>query len=243
MPLQTTVSFDYVRSQKGQALEFGPTRDITAYSDSPIEFGVGVVYAGASIKESYKVRYPNAVSDTFIGLTKYIHKQPRGLDNDFLSVINAPSQSSRYEIGDPITIRTIGQEFVYAEQAIAPNDPVFLRVIANGALLAGDFRKDADNASISNVALTSNVATITTSVAHGFTIGQSITIAGLTTTALNGTYTITTVPTATTFTFAKTNANIASTPDSGTIARAIAIPNARWISRNNAAGLAVIELY
>jgi hypothetical protein len=68
---------------------------------------------------------------------------------------------------------------------------------------------------VNNVALTSNVATLTTAAAHGFAVGDSVTVAGLTTTALNGTFTITAV-TSTTFSFAKTNSNITSTTDSGT---------------------------
>ena len=69
---------------------------------------------------------------------------------------------------------------------------------------------------VSNVALTSNVATITTSAAHGYAVGDSVVIAGLTTTALNGTYTIASVPSTVTFTFAKTTSNIPSASDSGT---------------------------
>ena len=67
---------------------------------------------------------------------------------------------------------------------------------------------------ISNVALTSNVATITAN-AHGYAVGQSVVIAGLTNTVLNGTYTITAVAT-NTFTYAKTNDNIVSVADTGT---------------------------
>jgi hypothetical protein len=69
---------------------------------------------------------------------------------------------------------------------------------------------------ITNVALTTNVATITTSAAHGFSTGNTVTIAGLTNTALNGTYTIASTPLSTTFTFSKTNADITSVADSGT---------------------------
>ncbi len=66
---------------------------------------------------------------------------------------------------------------------------------------------------ISTGALTSNVVTITTSVAHGLTVGTSVIINGLSGTLapVNGTYTIATVPTSTTFTYALTNANITST--------------------------------
>jgi len=73
-------------------------------------------------------------------------------------------------------------------------------------------------ATITARALTDNVATITTAAAHNFLVGDRVTIAGIAApnTALNGTYAITTVPSATTFTYAKTNANIASASGSGT---------------------------
>lgn len=64
-------------------------------------------------------------------------------------------------------------------------------------------------ASVSNKALTSNVATLTTSAAHNFIVGQTATITGVDAT-FNGTYTIASVPTTTTFTYAKTAADVAS---------------------------------
>ena len=64
-------------------------------------------------------------------------------------------------------------------------------------------------ASVSNKALTSNVATLTTSAAHGLSVGMEVVITGVDAT-FNGTYTITTVPTTTTFTYAKTATNVTS---------------------------------
>lgn len=60
-----------------------------------------------------------------------------------------------------------------------------------------------------NKALTSNVATLETEVAHGFLVGDSVVVAAIDAT-FNGTYTITTVPTTTTFTYAKTATNVPS---------------------------------
>jgi N4-gp56 family major capsid protein len=62
--------------------------------------------------------------------------------------------------------------------------------------------------SVTNKALTSNVATLTTSAAHGFEVGESVTVAGVDAT-FNGSHTITAV-TSTTFSFAKTASNVAS---------------------------------
>jgi hypothetical protein len=66
-------------------------------------------------------------------------------------------------------------------------------------------------ASVTNKALTSNVATLTTAAAHGFATGFEVVVTGVDAT-FNGTYTITGVPTTTTFTYAKTASNVASTP-------------------------------
>jgi hypothetical protein len=71
--------------------------------------------------------------------------------------------------------------------------------------------------SISNVARTLTTATITTSTAHGFRVGDSVTVAAVTATALNGTFTIVSVPTTTTFTYTTTTSGtIASASDTGT---------------------------
>ena len=65
--------------------------------------------------------------------------------------------------------------------------------------------------SITNKALTSNVATLTTSTSHGLAVGMQINVSGVDST-FNGEYRITTVPSTTTFTYAKTASNVASTP-------------------------------
>jgi hypothetical protein len=65
-------------------------------------------------------------------------------------------------------------------------------------------------ADVNNKSLTSNIATLTTAAAHGFSVGQTVTVAGVDAT-FNGTHIITQVSTATTFRFAKTAANVEST--------------------------------
>jgi len=70
--------------------------------------------------------------------------------------------------------------------------------------------------SVSNKALTSNVATLTTSATHGFAVGDIAVVTGVDAT-FNGTHYVTGVPTTTTFTFAKTNANVTSAAASGSV--------------------------
>jgi len=73
-------------------------------------------------------------------------------------------------------------------------------VFATTALNAG---------SVSNKALTSDVATLTTSAVHGLAVGDQVWVEGVDAT-FNGKYTVTGVPTTTTFTYAKVNANVTS---------------------------------
>ena len=68
---------------------------------------------------------------------------------------------------------------------------------------------------ITTAALTSNVATITTSNVNGYYIGLSVTVAGLGA-PYDGTFIVTGVPTTTSFTYAVTSANIASAAVTGT---------------------------
>ena len=85
--------------------------------------------------------------------------------------------------------------------------------VLNGLKLAAGI---TTSTTITNVALTSNVVTITTAVAHGLGTGQVVTVAATTNTGVNGTYTITGT-TSTTFTYALTASNITSVADTGTV--------------------------
>lgn len=81
---------------------------------------------------------------------------------------------------------------------------------------------------ITNVARTSDVVTITTSVAHGYSVGDSVTVAATSTTGVNGTFTITGI-TSTTFTYAQTGINIGSTADTGSVTFQYTTPtDQRW---------------
>ena len=73
------------------------------------------------------------------------------------------------------------------------------------------FATTAVNAgSVNNKALTTDVATLTTAAVHGLAVGDEVWVEGVDAT-FNGKYTVTGVPTTTTFTYAKTASNVAST--------------------------------
>lgn len=66
------------------------------------------------------------------------------------------------------------------------------------------------NFDVDNKSLTSNVATLTTSVAHNISIGDSVIITNVDAT-FNGTYSVSGVPTSTTFNYSLTNTDVTST--------------------------------
>lgn len=68
---------------------------------------------------------------------------------------------------------------------------------------------------VSKKALTSNKVTLTTRGAHGFVLGQNVTVSGINPT-FNGTYPIIAVPSPTTFKYARTAANVAASATDGT---------------------------
>lgn len=70
-------------------------------------------------------------------------------------------------------------------------------------------------ATVNNKALTNNVATLTTASAHTYLAGDVVTVTGVDAT-FNGTFNIISVPTSTTFTYAKTATNVTSTAVSPT---------------------------
>jgi len=80
-------------------------------------------------------------------------------------------------------------------------------------------RNRATEIAVTVKAISSNVATITTSSAHGFVIGEQVTISDVDST-FNGTYEITSLPSNTSFTFDKTAADLVSTTVAGGKARA-----------------------
>jgi hypothetical protein len=70
--------------------------------------------------------------------------------------------------------------------------------------------------------LTTNFATVNTATPHGLLIGDTVVIAGATNTVYNGTYTVTGVPSPTSLTYARTNANIGSASQAGTASISVA---------------------
>jgi hypothetical protein len=92
---------------------------------------------------------------------------------------------------------------------------------------------------IVNAVLTSNVVTLTSRYDHGFSVGDSVIVSGMATAAYNGTYTITVVPTTTTFRYAKTNSNIATAV---TTVGAVVLASGMLLATSNVGGAVTISL-
>ena len=155
-----------------------------------------------------------------------------GLDGTNLTVASANRYTFTVSASGTGSFINISGKVRYADE-LAANDGAFIAGVDYvkvpnilGALLANAQKalNDAElvvttasayTPAISNVALTSNVATITTAAAHGYAVGDSVTVAAVTATALNGTFTIT-AKTGTTFSYALTHGNISSASDTGT---------------------------
>jgi hypothetical protein len=82
---------------------------------------------------------------------------------------------------------------------------------------AGTSVNDGASIAVSRVSLSSNLANVTTATPHSLLVGQSVTMAGLSSanSFFDGTYQITSV-TSTSFTYALAHADVAPTADSGT---------------------------
>lgn len=115
------------------------------------------------------------------------------------------------EILSTTTVRNVGdsEQLLYTATKKTAVTAIQVANRTGGVLPVSVYTKRVVTASISNKAITSNVATLTTSAAHRLFAGDSVVISGVDGT-FNGTYTITATPTTTTFRYAKTNANVAS---------------------------------
>lgn len=126
------------------------------------------------------------------------------------------------------TIGSIAANGVNEVEAVFSGRQIGLAVAAAAAVLdprvvAIRARPGTGVLAITNVVLTSNVATITLSAPHTLIVGDTITV-GCSNPLVNGTFTITAV-TSTTFSYASTQANISTAAATGTVTNGQAVPS------------------
>lgn len=94
-------------------------------------------------------------------------------------------------------------------------------------VVGSGYTGDGPFATVTNKALTSNVATITTATAHGLTTGDTVTVSGVDAT-FNGSFTVASTPSATTFTYAKTASDVTSASATG-LAQMTGSVTTKWV--------------
>jgi hypothetical protein len=130
-----------------------------------------------------------------------------------LSTFNPDSVNNNWSLGVPaksVVVLAVPTPTTFTYANTGSNSPE--KVVTDGSSTVGTLR-------ISNAALTSNVATLTTETVHGYAIGDwvyidGIQIGGIAKTEFSGTFQISAVPTTTTFSYSVTASNVTSSSTS-----------------------------
>ena len=129
------------------------------------------------------------------------------------------SSGHGFKVGDSVTITNVDSTFngTYVLTAVTDTSISYSKTASNVVVTSVNPYGIVTQAiyTITNKALTSNVATLTTSAAHGFAVGNLMHIYGVDST-FNGNYTITAVTT-NTFSYALTSANVTSAAATGSV--------------------------
>jgi hypothetical protein len=154
----------------------------------------GSINYGPLIVETTQPCYDFAARDRFIWCATGVDGAPGVIRIDLGNEI----ETLRFAYANDLYVSDIsGYKTTTCAFAGTTNRLVFATTAVNAGL-------------VNNKALTSNVATLTTAAAHGLAVDDSVWVEGVDAT-FNGQYTVTGVPTTTTFTYAKTASNVTST--------------------------------
>lgn len=120
----------------------------------------------------------------------------------FATVIGSANSAVSWFVNDisggSSTVGTITSNGLFTAPATPPTTST-ASIASNGAVRSS-----------TGAVRSSNVVTITTSTAHGFSVGQSVTISGVSDSSFNGTFTIVSVPTIASFTYSQSGSNATS---------------------------------
>ena len=162
----------------------------------------GSINYGPLIVETTQPCYDFAARDRFIWCATGVDGAPGVIRIDLGNEI----ETLRFAYANDLYVSTIsGYETTGCAFAGDTNRLVFVTTAVNAG-------------TITNKALTSNVATLTTSASHGLVAGDEVWVEGVDST-FNGKFTVVDVPSTTTFTYAKTASNVSSTAVSSSLAK------------------------
>ena len=122
-------------------------------------------------------------------------------------VATLTASSHGYSAGFSVTVSGVGTPFDGVHTITSVTTNTFSYATANDiayTTATGTVTKTPNTFNITNKSLTSQVVTLTTSAAHGFSVGNSVVVSGVGT-PFNGTFTVTAVPSTTTFSYTASN--------------------------------------
>jgi hypothetical protein len=240
VPLTSKISLGGATSQSGTTV-----RVVTA---APHELTTGMytgIYGSNSIPNGARaVTVENSTSFTFTapaGARTLVNISTAILQNNVATLTTAIPHG--FVVGDRITVSGATNATYNGTYTISatPTQTRFsyarTNANINSAASVGTVAIQINSlpqVNLTTTVLTSNIVTITTQVAHGFSLGQTVVIAGASNAVYNGTYQIIDVPAINQFRYEKVNANINSAGSSGTAAVTI--------DSNFETGLAVSEV-
>lgn len=142
-------------------------------------------------------------------------------DPDGYNNVTIPCKSTSGATGE-VVINNVGNTTVSTFLAITGpvvGPATVYNVQTDDLMTIVDTLRGSSTKTISNKALTSNIATLTTSTTHALIPGDTVTVSGVNST-FNGEYEVIATPTTSTFTYAVTAGNVASSASSGSVVRA-----------------------
>lgn len=137
---------DMVASIQGGLGDAGHHDIVSGVSAAIVLFGMGLAQAADGT-----VDVPGSTGFKFGGISMQKHNST-----------NNASGEAQYEIGDAISVLRKGRIWVYAEEAVNPTDPVFLRHTTATTENPGDFRTDADTARADDISAFAKWVGVTT---------------------------------------------------------------------------------
>ncbi len=164
---------------------------------------------------------PNILEGTAVSSGTLTNETNVPLVGTFTALAGSLGSTILYTVDSPDVEAVVAEGTVTNETSPAFNLSGAEITAVTEKTISYDVPDAVTTATITDVAVASNVVTITTSAAHNFAVGEEVTIDGLVDDAdpqvnYDGTYTITVVPDTTSFRFAKTTANLTEEAASGT---------------------------
>lgn len=197
------------------------------------EFWEGHITRGEGNSNTYLTN-PDTVVTLNAGVKVPPHHAIAYLEKSISTYSASGEQGTLHMTRDVATL--LGSQYMLMR---VEDDPGHIHIETNGGttvVLGSGYTGNGPYRYVTNKAVTSNVATITTSTPHYLVAGETVQIYD-TDANLDGQYTVASAPTATTFTFAKITGNISSTAVTGGSAQQIASSDTKWLYATGTIGI------